>query len=92
MMSTSLEHCSSGSSVQPLPRLGSASSLIVEKEYKSGATYKGQVKGSKRAGKGTFTWPNGAVYKGEFVENLRHGSGENFLSSNQRTISHVKSA
>ena len=76
MYSKNVEHSTSVSTVQPLPRLGTASSRTVKKEYKSGASYKGQLQGNKRGGSGVFKWPNGAVYDGEFVDNQRHGIGE----------------
>ena len=75
MHSKNIEHSTSASAIQPLPRLGTATSQLVEKEYKSGASYVGQVQGNKRVGRGVFTWPNGAKYEGEFMENLRHGKG-----------------
>ena len=77
MYGKDIEHSTSLSAVQPLPRLGTASTRSVEKEYRSGANYRGQLQGNKRAGKGIFTWPNGAIYDGEFVDNLRHGTGKN---------------
>ncbi|KAL4220009.1 metal ion binding [Mactra antiquata] len=47
----------------------------VELNYKSGASFKGQVQGHKKIGRGIFTWPNGARYEGEYLENNREGSG-----------------
>ena len=69
-MSVGLDH--------PFPRLKTATSQDVEiycKEYKSGASYKGQVQDNKRVGKGTFVWPKGGRYEGEFMDNVRHGTG-----------------
>ncbi len=74
-----VEHSTSVSCARPLPRLNTASSRVVEKEYQSGASYKGAVQSNKRSGKGVFTWPNGSVYDGEFVENMRHGKGESVV-------------
>ena len=48
----------------------------VEKEYKSGAVYKGTIVDNRRAGQGVFTWPDGARYEGQFVDNVRNGQGE----------------
>ena len=61
-----------------LPTLSSASSQMVSvsREYKSGASYQGQVKDNRRTGLGVFTWPNGSKYQGEFVDNDRHGKGK----------------
>ncbi|XP_060565293.1 ankyrin repeat and MYND domain-containing protein 1-like isoform X3 [Ruditapes philippinarum] len=47
----------------------------VEVNYKSGASFKGQVQGHKKIGRGIFTWPNNARYEGEFLDNNREGSG-----------------
>ena len=46
-------------------------------QFKSGAVYTGGVaKGGKtRCGRGTFSWPSGLHYTGEFVDNKRHGRG-----------------
>ena len=52
------------------------SQVEIYKEYKSGASYKGQVKDNKKTGRGVFTWPNGAKYEGEFINNIRHGDGK----------------
>ena len=48
----------------------------VEVNYKSGAYFKGQVQDYKRIGCGIFSWPNGARYEGDYVDNVRTGSGE----------------
>jgi hypothetical protein len=50
----------------------------VEVNYKSGASFKGQVQGHKKIGRGIFTWPNNARYEGEFLDNNREGSGNDF--------------
>lgn len=44
-------------------------------DYKSGATYEGQVKDNNKFGYGQFVWPNGDKYVGEFRLNARHGYG-----------------
>ena len=46
------------------------------REYKSGAKYKGEVDNFWKAGWGSFVWPNGSTYEGHFVDNVRHGNGE----------------
>jgi hypothetical protein len=43
--------------------------------YKSGSIYTGQLKGELRNGKGTFLWPNGEKYIGEYETNARNGLG-----------------
>ena len=60
------------------PRLHSARCENVEitKEYKSGATFQGQIENYKKVGRGVFTWPNGDRYEGEFTDNVRHGKGK----------------
>ena len=50
----------------------------VEVNYRSGAYFKGQVQDYKRIGRGIFSWPNGARYEGDYVDNVRTGSGEKF--------------
>lgn len=52
-------------------KLGDRSHL----DYKSGATYEGQVKDNCKFGYGEFGWPNGDKYVGEFRLNTRHGYG-----------------
>jgi hypothetical protein len=44
--------------------------------YKSGSIYTGQLKNELRSGKGTFIWPNGDKYIGEYESNLRNGFGK----------------
>lgn len=72
----------------PFPRLKTASTKDVEiycKEYKSGATYQGPVENHRKVGRGTFIWPNGSKYEGEFLDNARHGKGKRheYLNSSQ---------
>ncbi|XP_063966990.1 ankyrin repeat and MYND domain-containing protein 1-like isoform X2 [Lytechinus pictus] len=64
------------------PRLKSAKKEIDNNhmDYKSGATFSGQLDGRKRMGYGVFVWPNGDRYKGEYVDNDRHGKGEQVWS------------
>lgn len=38
--------------------------------------YSGSVKDGKMHGKGVFTWPNGDVYIGDFIEDLKTGRGK----------------
>lgn len=61
-----------------LPTLSSATShkVKVSREYKSGASYQGDLKDNQRCGLGLFSWPNGAKYEGEFIDNDRHGKGK----------------
>ncbi|XP_052215690.1 ankyrin repeat and MYND domain-containing protein 1-like isoform X2 [Dreissena polymorpha] len=47
----------------------------VEVNYRSGASFKGQVQGHKKKGRGIFTWPNGDRYEGGFLDNNREGAG-----------------
>ncbi len=62
-----------------LPRLGTAKKKEIQeevnREFKTGATYKGLLKDNKKVGRGIFTWPNGAKYDGEFMDNAREGTG-----------------
>ena len=46
-------------------------------QFKSGAVYTGSVgkDGKTRSGRGTFSWPSGLRYSGEFSNNKRHGEG-----------------
>lgn len=44
-------------------------------DYKSGASYNGKVQDNLKYGNGTFIWPNGDKYLGEFKSNYRHGFG-----------------
>ena len=56
-----------------LLRLDDVSDLQLD--YKSGAVYNGKICDNLKYGKGTFTWPNGDKYIGEFKVNFRHGFG-----------------
>jgi len=42
----------------------------------AGYSYKGQMKGSKRHGKGWMKWSDGAIYEGWFKDNMLHGDGQ----------------
>lgn len=70
-------HMTSGCDT-PLPRLQSASHEPMEmtKDYKSGASYTGQMSGTQKYGRGLFVWPDGARYEGEFLANVRQGLGK----------------
>jgi hypothetical protein len=48
---------------------------LVYVNYKSGVVYEGTVKDNLKSGHGTFVWPNGDKYTGEFKLNCRHGFG-----------------
>ena len=56
-----------------LLRLEDVSGLQLD--YKSGAVYNGKICDNLKYGKGSFTWPNGDKYTGEFKVNFRHGYG-----------------
>ena len=56
-----------------LLRLEDVSELQLD--YKSGAVYNGKICDNLKYGKGTFSWPNGDKYIGEFRVNFRHGFG-----------------
>ena len=45
-------------------------------DYKSGAIYDGKIRDNLKFGNGTFLWPNGDKYVGEFKANCRHGFGK----------------
>lgn len=47
-------------------------------DYKSGAIYDGGLKDNHKIGNGTFIWPNGDKYIGEYKLNCRHGYGNLF--------------
>ena len=81
--STALERSMSVVSTQTLPRLSTAQQQTnpltdVNKDYRSGANYQGQIDGNQKFGHGVFTWPSGASYEGEFADNCRHGKGKSF--------------
>ena len=40
-----------------------------------GFKYTGELRGSKRHGRGTLTWPDGTEYVGQFWDGKRHGKG-----------------
>ena len=40
-------------------------------DYKSGAVYDGKIEDNLKCGQGSFLWPNGDRYNGEFVDNHR---------------------
>lgn len=70
-MSSAAGLCSTSSSTS------SMEPLELSVQFKSGAIYTGSVKkGSlSRCGRGTFSWPSGLQYTGEFQNNKRHGTG-----------------
>ena len=45
-------------------------------DYKSGAIYEGKAANNQKCGQGTFIWPNGDKYIGEFKLNSRNGFGK----------------
>jgi len=50
-------------------------------DYKSGAIYEGKAVDNQKCGQGTFIWPNGDKYMGEFKLNCRNGFGKLLLNS-----------
>ncbi|XP_071838604.1 ankyrin repeat and MYND domain-containing protein 1-like isoform X2 [Apostichopus japonicus] len=64
--------------IYAFPRLKSAKREVNanQRDYKSGASFSGNLKGVQRSGTGAFSWPNGDKYTGEYVDNVRHGKGE----------------
>ena len=48
----------------------------VEYKYKTGAIYKGYMKGGFRDGKGIMIWPDKAKYDGEWKEGFASGNGK----------------
>lgn len=64
--------------IYAFPRLKSAKREVNanQRDYKSGASFSGNLKGVQRSGTGAFSWPNGDKYTGDYVDNVRHGKGE----------------
>jgi len=57
-------------------RMGNTSTSFKRITYPSGNVYEGDVTSSnKRQGQGTLTWPDGAVYRGNFAADAPHGNG-----------------
>ena len=54
---------------------GSGNPDLIKVNYRTGAKFEGKVVDHKKIGHGTFIWPNGCKYEGDFSENLRHGKG-----------------
>lgn len=48
---------------------------VPQKDYNSGAVYRGELYDNKPCGRGLFVWPDGTCYEGDFVDNMRHGTG-----------------
>jgi hypothetical protein len=38
--------------------------------------YIGKFKNGKKNGKGVYTWPDGSIYTGEFLDDNLHGTGK----------------
>jgi hypothetical protein len=55
--------------------MGAAKSKTVQVTLPSGNTYSGQMKGTRREGKGVYRWTDGAVYDGDWHNNQQHGHG-----------------
>ena len=47
-----------------------------DEEEKPGDKFEGTMEHGVRQGKGTYTWSNGAVFTGEYVDNKKHGKGK----------------
>ena len=43
--------------------------------FRLGCRYEGQYQDGVKCGKGTFTWPDGSTYEGEFRYDVMHGKG-----------------
>ncbi|XP_052783756.1 ankyrin repeat and MYND domain-containing protein 1-like isoform X3 [Mya arenaria] len=56
----------------------------VEVSYRSGASFKGQVEGHRKKGRGIFTWPNGDRYEGDYLDNEREGQGAQLWADGSR--------
>jgi len=37
--------------------------------------YDGEYKSDKKCGHGVYTWASGNIYKGDYLEDERHGNG-----------------
>lgn len=56
--------------------MGGSSTKVERKQFPRGNVYSGDMKGSKRHGKGTFTWAeDGMYYTGDWVKDQMHGNG-----------------
>ena len=51
-------------------------------DFKSGASYEGGLDNGKKCGTGRFTWPNGAWFEGEYVNDIRQGKGRTYSICN----------
>ncbi|WAR27282.1 ANMY1-like protein, partial [Mya arenaria] len=62
----------------------------VEVSYRSGASFKGQVEGHRKKGRGIFTWPNGDRYEGDYLDNEREGQGTAMAAMSGLTKRHTR--
>ncbi len=46
-----------------------------DEEEKPGDKFEGTMEHGVREGKGTYTWSNGAVFSGDYVDNKKQGKG-----------------
>ena len=67
-------------------RLATDEEKLVYLHYKSGVVYEGTLKDNLKSGHGTFEWPNGDKYTGEFKLNCRHGYGTKYALDKSRQI------
>ncbi|KAJ8716520.1 hypothetical protein PYW07_003147 [Mythimna separata] len=52
------------------------SSTHIHKNFKTGSSYDGGIDVMGLSGYGEYTFPNGALYRGEFLDGMCHGAGE----------------
>ena len=55
-----------------------------ELKFSDGSRYEGEVRDSKRNGRGTFIWANGSRYEGEWRNDRPHGQGILTMSDGRR--------
>lgn len=41
--------------------------------YSSGGRYIGELQGGRRHGRGSFLYPDGSSYEGQWQDNVKHG-------------------
>lgn len=63
------------------PDTSSWSNCFGEITYDDGRYYTGEWQQGKKAGQGTFTWPNGEKYIGQFANDVRWGTGTHYYNA-----------